>query len=273
MSRILLPVMFIYMVSLASGISMDVFFDIDPPYFGPLMLLGRLPYGGPGNYFISVIVQLIFISPILLFSYERNKTLTLVSVFIIDLFIQVSFGALSMENRVYEYICTRFLFIMILGFWLRDHMNILSRRNIWLFPLSALSVVYLVKFGNTGFIYFQGGMNNFQNLFVSFYTALLVLILLNTLPKYTTNIISIFFAKCGYLSWHIFLVQMVYFPIIKRVVYRLHILNGEYHDALQYLLLIIYLVFNVALCFLLGFIFHKFHYKHLQAWVRGFSFA
>ncbi len=263
-SRIVLPLSLIWVLSLVIGIGMKSFLKDDVMYFGPMLLFGRLPYRGPGNYYISVIIQLVIIAPILLSLYEKNKKLALIGIFLVDLAFQLGFGSLSIvDEATYEYICTRFLFMMVLGFWLHDHMDLFSKNNIWLLLLSTFSIVYLVSFGNTEFSYFRGGMNNYENLLASFYTAALVLTLLNILPKEEKNITSRFVAKCGRLSWQIFLVQIVYFPIIRYVVDYPNVFKG--HDvSIQMALLIVYLSLNISFCYLLGYALQRFENKYLR---------
>ncbi|WP_371804331.1 acyltransferase family protein [Candidatus Lokiarchaeum ossiferum] len=99
-------------------------------------LLGILPYSGPGNWFISVVIQSIIFLPLLYYFYKKSPKWTLLLTFIFDAAIQLALytwiGPNYLISSMEEYIIywhkrvwialsfIRYVFPVTLGFWFSE---------------------------------------------------------------------------------------------------------------------------------------------------------
>ena len=81
--RLIVPVIFIFIFSLFLGLQMDKI------YLGILNLIGYLPLTGPGNYFITIILQFIFVFPLIFFFYKKNPEITIIFSILISFIFEV----------------------------------------------------------------------------------------------------------------------------------------------------------------------------------------
>ena len=190
-------------------------------YFNSYLLVGFLPINGPGKYFISIIFQFLLIFPFISLIYREKPKLTLISSFIVAFLFEYTASNVSFllnDSTIYCLLIIRFLPLIALSLWISDDYQLFAKRNRLIVILSALSIVYLViisqfqhtiRLGSINFI----PMFASQNLFASFYQILLILIGLKYIPKSKMKL-SELLSLVGKSSYHIFLVQIVYFGLI-----------------------------------------------------------
>lgn len=254
--RLFYPFIVIFLLSIILGFLLK-----KNIYIGVLNLLGYLPLIGPGNYFISITFQFVFVFPILYYLYKRNPKFLLILSFVLSFVFEVLANQIPvLKNNPYLYsACSlRYLFIMALGVWTVDNfdtnnLRALLKRKFILMGLSV-SVVYMmaVSVFNWNFIYFQSVWQP-QNVLSFFYPLTLCLIGLRYLPSVAGKIYGLI-GFIGRASYHIFLVQIIFFGAglsVASIIGKL----GLQHLYNLYLLGIIALIGNMIILVILGSLF------------------
>lgn len=191
-------------------------------YVGTLSLIGYLPLSGPGNYFISIVLEFILIFPIMYYIYKRNSMILLVLSFIISLLFELLANQLHMNGETYIYnACVlRYLFVIALGIYAADalkttNLSFFKKNKIWVFIVISIAYMFWVSaLGNHLTIipeYWQ------PMIFLSFfYTFFLCALGLRYLPKNSNKFIDKV-SLMGKASYHIYLVQIVAFYILSSI--------------------------------------------------------
>lgn len=223
--RIIMPFLFVFVVSVLIGFHKG---SLD---FGWLTLFGYLPYTGPGNYFVSVMLQFIFIFPLLNYGYKKNPWLVLFLSIILNVIFEFIAKHFEFSSYVYNASIFRSLSAIVLGLWIIGNYDI--RKNYFMVCGSILSILYLlfVHLGSKSFSFIGT-----QNSLSYFYPALLVMLGLKYLPVYSGRIYK-FLCMTGKASYHIFLTQIAWFMIAPL-----------FPQKLQFTIL----AFNVVACLVLG---------------------
>ena len=227
-------------------------------YIGFLSILGYLPLTGPGNYFISIAFQFVFVFPLLYYIYKKNPKFMLILTFVLSFVFEILANQIPvLENNSYLYkaCILRYLFIMGLGIWIVDNFDINSlktvlKRKFILIGLTV-SVVYIMAFTifKWNFAYFQPSWQP-QNVISFFYPLIICLIFLRYLPSVSGKISSLI-GFIGEASYHIFAVQILVFgaglsmaPLMGKL--------GLQHSYNLYLLGVIALIGNIIIAVALG---------------------
>jgi peptidoglycan/LPS O-acetylase OafA/YrhL len=200
---------------------------------------------GPGNYFIPVLILLIFVLPMLYLLARRNLMLMLVVAFIIDLAFDIYAVKSSMPEWAYRLLFTRFLFAFALGIWVAFGID-----RKWLAIGSIISIIYLTAVVYLGYTPLApvswGGTNA-----LSFVWSLaLVVIGLSVFPIAVNNLCVRLISECGKASYHIFLTQMVYFWTIGYYIY------GLFDNS--FIINITVFIINTIICVAVGLMFYYF---------------
>ncbi len=238
-------------------------------YFGVETLIGRIPFGGRsiewGNYFASIILEFIFIFPLMYIVYKKYPNLMLILAFILNLLFElvaVCFPIFWGYDAAYIYRASifRYLFVIALGLWVADKLTVIPVKELLLkykFILFGLSLSLIVIFENA----FYGIKLPFflyswqpQNLLAAFYPFVIVILLFHILPSETGSKIVKFVGSLGKASYHIFLIQILFFAsgytgaklILKT---RLYTKIGAYG-------LILSTILDLTICISLGFLFY-----------------
>ena len=208
------------------------------------ILFGLIPpFGGGGDYFISILFQLIFLSPILYFLYKRSPTTMIAFCFIVDLafeffavlvipsaqtcFIPANAAPSScdffLSDLIYSRICLRYLGIISLGYYFSQDLlqggslKLNSNRYRLLCAGAVLSVVYLLLFQNAVCPLFRSEFNT-QNVITAFFPVLLVILLWkgtgSVIAGNNLNLLTRTAGNLGKASYHIFIVQAFYFTVL-----------------------------------------------------------
>ena len=229
LNRILLPAVVAYLFQMIIG-----------PFIGKeatifFYLFGR---GGFGGFFISIMIQLIFFLPFLYYLAKKNHHLMLLISFLINLAFELASDILGLPPFLYRLFFFRYLFAIALGIWYYYIQE--DKKSLMIMKIGALlSIPYLilVHYFNyeVPFYSFNTSWRG-QDPLTFFYTLLLFHLALTYLPKLRWNIIYEGLARLGTQSYHIFIVQMVYFWII-----------ASYIDKSQSLLVI-----DLTICLTVG---------------------
>jgi peptidoglycan/LPS O-acetylase OafA/YrhL len=196
--RIVLPVLIVLALDTAEALARHNGSD-----WG-LAAIGRLPDTGPGNYFVVVMLQFVLVWPLLWRAWARSPVATLVGLVAAEAAFDIAMrvieptgtGAFLARACLLHYLAT-----IGLGMWLATR----SRRLIY--AAAAVAIVYLAYFhlANKALLVDQ------QNFLAAGYAALLVAVLPPRLPWWRPV------ATVGQASYHVFLVQMLWFAVIAPV--------------------------------------------------------
>jgi len=234
--RYVFPFLILYVISTVIGL---VLYDFDfnamiqnqlYPHFGEVnLIMGILPFWGPGNWFIPIIFEAILIMPLLYKGFSSKpiwRILTLVACFTIEiaaqLFIFFYFGTPPFPTWGIYFsflfvICSVFIYLSAigLGMWFSLGHDITEKRNLFMWILFPLSTVYLIayQFFNFRFEFIRGD----YNLFVFPYSAFLFLIVMKLLPEKSKNRVTKPIAWIGRSTYHILLTQILYFGIVVAI--------------------------------------------------------
>jgi hypothetical protein len=166
------------------------------------MLLGALPANGDGNYFIAIALQFVVLLPALRWLLAKGPWVFLGTCFAIDLSFQVLAGQFALNDYLFKACILRYLFLLALG------MLLASGHRFW--PLLPVSFAYLVAVTMGVKFPFITGWDS-QALFAAGYTiALVTLGLRFRYPRLLEEL--------GRASWHIFLVQILWFGQVADIV-------------------------------------------------------
>lgn len=242
--RYIFPYIILYLVSTIIGLILyDFYFqgmfhtqtwDPDGNYnrFQPIhLLIGIIPFYGPGIWFIPVIFSAIIILPLLYKGFSGKliwAALTLICCYFLEILIQLfifynigappfpSWEAYYDFQLIYMFFATNVLFMITavaLGMWFSRNPDIFAKQNLFMFVLFPLSLIYLwnYQFNDFGFAFIRGD----YNLFVFPYSAFLFLIAMKVLPKQSDNLISKGITVIGKSTYHILLTQIFYLGIVK----------------------------------------------------------
>jgi peptidoglycan/LPS O-acetylase OafA/YrhL len=163
----------------------------------PDVLLGALPLkGASGNYFITIVAQFVLVLPLLRKLLDRGPWVFIGTCLALDLSFQLVAGHFGLSDYAFKACLLRYLFAVGLG------MLIAKGRNPWV--LAPFSIAFLFAWARGFRMPFIAQTWQAQSLFAAGYPAALVLLGLKL--QYPS-----FLRTLGRMSWHIFLVQALWF--------------------------------------------------------------
>ncbi len=256
--RVIYPLIIIWILAIILVILLN-----KEMYIGIFTLIGYLPLTGPGNYFISIIIQFVIIFPILYRLYNYNPKFLLIMSLILNFAFEITASKISIFNGSYLYSACilRYIFLITLGMWLVDkyeHGNLksfVSEKIIILGLILSITYIMGVSVFSWNFMYFQKAWQP-QTVLSFFYPLILCAIGIKYLPS-IPNIFWNILGVIGKASYHIFLVQILFFgagfSIISIIMhYSLQKIYNIY--ALGFLALIGNIIIIVALGLMFFFI-------------------
>lgn len=272
-NRLIKPFAVIFICSILLGLLQYVYFGQTNLNLSLYSFIGLLPIPGPGNYFFTIMLELIFIFPLLFLFYSNKPKYFLVVCFVINIVFEL-ISPYLLSNRIYLYNASvlRFLFAIALGMWISKDYRLLSTTSIPVLIGSVFSIVYLLLniFGNYPIPYFLSEQHT-QNIFSFFYPALLVLVGLKYLPcTVSANSLNDFIVTIGKASYHIFLVQMFYFSVLNSPFgpgFFKYFTFGL--DSTNALVPAINLLLNEAICIMLGLLFYRIKAENIIANIKS----
>lgn len=199
---------------------------------------------GPGSYFLPVLVQVIVIIPILYVIGKRNVNLMLIGALATNIAFEIYVIITEMPDSTYRLLSIRYLFAMALGMGLALGMD-----KRWITVGGLISFIYIFAVNYLKLPPLGQPAWGSQNVFSFIWPLVLVIIALDMLPK-IRNILLL--QEIGKASYHIFLVQVIYFWSLGR-------LWSVYATAPFHAKAIIYpsaFFINILTCAILGYIFY-----------------
>jgi peptidoglycan/LPS O-acetylase OafA/YrhL len=229
-----------------------------------LSLLGKFPpYGGPGDYFVSDLIQLLVIAPVLYFANRKNPAMCLIG----SVFINIAFELIAPYFPDYDYMyrrcAIRYLGAVALGLYISEdflrsgYVSFRKKKYYFIIPLFIFSMVYLLMFNGTATPFFRPEWET-QNILSFFYPLTIVIFLLNYY-KYFFRIMNkrviALIQTIGKASYHIFTFQIAYFVYVSPFAHGL-INSGKNLlpvTILELMMIAVALIFTIAV----GFLFYR----------------
>lgn len=194
---------------------------------------------GPGSYYPYIYVEFALLLPLLVPLFQKIKnTITLGAVFIVaSLGLEIICNLVNMPVWLYRLLCFRYIFIVYFGWLLVEKSLKINKLTIVLSFLSAMVILY-VRFAGCQFLHFP---ESIRNILISFFNRdftpfvypawqqahwfnyfwdcylylFFILLLYKFVSKYER--ISSLIQQMGKYSYEIFLSQMFYFSISRKV--------------------------------------------------------
>lgn len=181
--------------------------------FDYALFLGTPLFRGPGSYFIAIVIQLIFIIPLMMLVYKRTKAIVFLSIFfVLNLIVEMIslYIFQPLPSIYYSSFSLRYIFLIALGItFIENKNNFLSitYNKIGL----TMSLAYLAYWGYDPFYPpYVIQVWKWQHVFTFFYTGTIVYFFIKFLPQ-AFNRQSILII--GQASFHIFLLQILFFGL------------------------------------------------------------
>lgn len=216
--RLLVPLAIVWVVALVIALLRG---DL---VWTPLMLAGKLPASGPGNYFITLVLQFALILPLLRWLLARGHLVFIVTCFVVNLAFELAVWHFDQDGYLYSSSILRVLFTVGLGMLISS-----GRRVEYLFPFS---LIYLIAMLQQWRLPFFVDHWQTQALFAAGYAATLVSLGMRLRYPSVLGVV-------GRASYHIFLVQILWFGQVGPTVMPLLSLRGYIGDVFQVLLCIV----------------------------------
>ena len=107
------------------------------------VFLFMLPSSGPGNYFLAVILQAVFVIPVLCYCYSRNPQITIFTSVCIQMVCWYTFPIfINIEPVITEVPITLYLFTLSAGIAVMDAVvtGVIPTINIFVFPVNQAGI-------------------------------------------------------------------------------------------------------------------------------------
>ncbi|MDB5262066.1 MAG: acyltransferase [Adhaeribacter sp.] len=241
--RIIIPFLFIFVLSIVLGYIWYWFtgqYKID---FRKSNLMGVLPVPGPGNYFITLTFQSILLLPLIKYLFKWHPFPVLIALVVLEvafLLLSHDIGLFTRNNYLYSAAFPRYFSAIAFGLVLSKVVFRQARATkiILISCIAFISCVYLLEitYGKLDIPQIKEEWET-QNVLTFSYAAFLILLLFKALPDHSDNWLLQFLATMGKASYHIFLLQILYFGL----------LNEKHH-----------LLINLIICLLLGYLFFRY---------------
>ncbi len=219
--RIIIPFLIIFGLSIVLGF---IWYWITGQYkieFRKSNLMGVLPVAGPGNYFITLTFQSILLLPVIKYVFKWRPFVALISLVVLEvafLLISDDLQLFTRNKYLYSAAFPRYFSAIAFGLVLSKLVFRQARATkITLITSAALiSGVYLLEmmYGDLDLPQIKEEWKT-QNVLTFSYAACIILLLFKALPDYSNNWFLRFLAIMGKSSYHIFLLQIVYFGLIS----------------------------------------------------------
>lgn len=242
--RLLVPLLLIYLASFLAGVAWLWLTHQNKIVINGYSLIGLLPVSGPGNYFVTLVLQSVLLLPLIGYFFQRRPLLTVLLLAVAEVLFLLLGNTVRLfdeNNYLYSAALPRYFSAIALGL-------ILSRLLVRPLRPGTLALALLLAIGSAAYLFEVVYLNlqvpgiradwDTQNLLAFGYAAFVLLLLFKLLPQRSNKPALRLLAALGKASYHIFLVQVVYFGL---VVFPQHLA-----------------LVNLACCLLLGYLFYRY---------------
>lgn len=216
--RFIVPFLFVYIIDVA----LDLFYFKNYSFLSYVYLFfvgGK----GPGSYYFPVMIQLVFLFPLLYFLIKKHNLVGLLSCFILTFLFEVAKGAFMVSEATYRLLAFRYLFVVGTGcylFFLKERLVGGGKLNLKLYlfvgcAATLIGITFLLfseYFGWKPIILCYWTSTSFvASLTICFpISAILLFSRVRFLPL----------EFIGKASFNIYLVQMVFYATLSGIVYE-----------------------------------------------------
>jgi peptidoglycan/LPS O-acetylase OafA/YrhL len=215
--RLVVPIVWVWPVALLVALL------VGELHIGPLALVGVLPISSaPGNYFVTIVLEFAVLFPLVFWCFTRAPVATTVVVAVADIGFELLAPHVHMfglsgpaHGYIYEAAIVKYGLAILAGVWLSRIK--LGRRGMALLTVGALvGLVYLVVLhqdpGDFGWL--VPSFSRTTNFISVFYAVWLTVLGIRLLPGDGASPLYRRFERLGRASYHIFLVQIVWFGAV-----------------------------------------------------------
>ena len=204
---------------------------------------------GPGSYYFPVMVQLIILFPLIFMLIKKSKKNGVILIFTFNFLFEFLSAIFNIDVNLYRLLFFRYL--MYIGLGVYGFLNKGKVKDSTLKYAFIIGVFYIILSTYCPqnifypFVYWKG---------TSMMCAFYVFAIFMWCYKYYKNFkferkIHNILETIGDASWHIFLIQMVFFVIINTPIFKMNI-NYKYN-------LLFDIILKVLICTILGVIYYK----------------
>ncbi len=218
--RIIFPLLLMYIFALVAGYVWEQIYAREVYTLGWKNLIGVLPVSGKGNYFITLLLQSLIALPLIGYTFNRWPIRTSLVLLLLEIAFQLIAYQISYfeEDRyLYDSALFRYFSAIALGLWLARLILTSERRYSWLLILAGIAssiYLYFHQYQGISLPYIRPEWQ--AQLFLTYpYAALMIYLGILTFPQQSNFIAFRIMATVGKASYHIFLVQVLYFGLIK----------------------------------------------------------
>ena len=226
--RYVLPFIILYIVSIILGVTLGYINTNE------YLLLGYLPFWGPGNWFIPLLFGSILIFPLVYWLFDRLPLLTVGLCFISELVLQnflwYLYPAASNEFDWFIISAIRvnvlfFLPAVGLGLWFSRGFDLRSKRNWFVYLYMPISVFFMFDYATEIVSSLPGAIGQTMTTIQDFikgdytllfygYAAFFFLLAMMAIPQTASGGVQKFFERVGRSTYHILLFQIFWMSII-----------------------------------------------------------
>ncbi|MCC9167068.1 acyltransferase family protein [Pontibacter harenae] len=219
-SRIVTPILIAYVASLITGGIWYVATGEDPFIFKGYTAIGMLPVPGKGNYFVTLVLQSILLLPVIGYGLYYKPWLSATILVIAEisfLIISKNIAFFVEERYLYDAAFLRYLSAVALGYGLVHLVKYKNGFGLLLLVTGAvISALYLYFDIYTDFdVQYIRPEWEAQNFMAFPYAALFVYVGFKLFPATINNVFVQVLVEIGKASFHIFLVQVIYFGLAE----------------------------------------------------------
>jgi peptidoglycan/LPS O-acetylase OafA/YrhL len=214
--RLLVPFLLLWPIAAVVALALGEF------HVGALALLGLYPStGGPGTYFVTILFEFALVFPFVFWCLARAPVLTSIAVIALDVGFNVLaphvgvFTATSAGHYLYDAAIPKYALLSLAGFWL-SRVEVNRALILRLTPLAVAAVTYLILLHQDprAFTWMISSFSRPTNFLSAGYAIWLTCLGLVFLPSQTRSVLTRVLARLGRASYHIFLVQIVWFMAV-----------------------------------------------------------
>lgn len=170
---------------------------------------------GPGSYYTLVMIQIVFMIPIINVLIRRYKLKGLIGCFLFNVFFEIVKHYCNMGGGAYRLCSLRYVFILSYGVYLYYYCY--KKRHMVVFcGVGLIGLSYIIVFNYTNIKPVFTDLWTVTSVFAVMYIVPIMMILIQC-----TKISNRFFELLGKASFNIFLVQMTYYWAFANFVYNM----------------------------------------------------
>ena len=163
---------------------------------------------GPGSYYIPVLVQMIFIAPLIYLIIKKSSLIGSILVLTIQLLLEYLVQITQFSGDIYRLLILRYLVFLLVGTLLYKHKN---KVNIFIVVLCmCIGAVYIWQVSYEGYVPFLFRFWTTTAFPTVFWAGGIVIFFIKYVPVFPSTFDRIL-SKIGSSTFYIYLVQMVYF--------------------------------------------------------------